>query len=152
RGARHLGAAPPERPGRDTLLSQTLEGTAHGAACPGDRSTGELRGGQSRYHADRFPPAQLAREQPSRELAPTRPPTRTNAPAVQEPAARGALLFGLQYDLQPVSAGPPCVLGFELSHGDASALAGMGHRLGNDRVRCGGVRSCSKRPYSPRAS
>src|ERR1700704_185434 len=36
-----------------------------------------------------------------------------------------ALLFRVQYGLQPVSARPPCALGIQLSHGDASALARM---------------------------
>jgi len=37
------------------------------------------------------------------------------SPPVQEPAARRALLFGVQYGLQPISARPSCTRGPQLS-------------------------------------
>jgi hypothetical protein len=73
--------------------------------------------------------------------------TRTNLSAsarsatVQEPEARCALLFRVQYGLQPVSARPPYALGAERSHGDAPTLAGVGRRLGDNGVRYRSVRS-----------
>src|SRR5207247_1830071 len=39
---------------------------------------------------------------------------------------------------------PPCTLGLQLSHDDASALAGMGRRLGDDDVRGRSVKSSLK--------
>ena len=48
---------------------------------------------------------------------------------------RHAVLFRVQYGLQPVSARPPCAVGTQLSHSDASTLAGMGYRRGDDGVR-----------------
>src|SRR5262249_18340245 len=65
---------------------------------------------------------------------------------IQEPDACGALLFRVQYGLQPVSARTPCAVSTQLSHGDAPALAGMGRRVGDDCVRCRRVRS---RPATP---
>src|SRR5262245_54193755 len=145
RGARHLGATSPERPRREAVLSKTLEGPTACAVRHRDRSAGELRGGESRCDADRLPSPRLAPEQPGRELAPTRSPAGARAATVQEPAARGALLFRLQYGRQPVSAWLPCALGPQLSHVDAPALAGMGRRLRDNSVRYRSVRSRPKR-------
>ena len=47
-------------------------------------------------------------------------------------AARFCSVFST--GLQPVSARPPCAVGAQLSRSDASTLAGMGHRRGDDGV------------------
>src|SRR5262245_30009071 len=140
-----------ERSGRVALLSQTPEGTPDGAARHRNRSVGELCRREGRRATNCFPSAPLAPEQPRRELAPARPPARVRSTTVQEPAARSALLFGVQYGLQPVSARPPCTLSPQLSHGDAPTLAGMGRRLRDDGVRGRGMRSRSKPPLWSRA-
>ena len=140
-----LVQTPPERPRREALLSQALEGTPDGAVRHRDRSAGELRGRESRRDADL--PISAAGARTSVENS--HQPVRQREGGLQRfkslrHAARFCSVFST--GLQPVSARPPWALGTQLSHGDAPTLAGMGRRLGDDGVRCRSVRSRPKRP------